>query len=468
MQRTVKLLRIALPIVFVAFVILIITSWTRRVRGGGEAAVPVTSTQRPDDKAQAEAKSFEDTQTIGGRVVSRIRAGRVVAFKSGWNTLEDVQMTIYRANGLTYELVCPQAQFHTETKHAEARGGVKVESSDGIMISTAELNFDGNRLTNNVAVQFRIDRWNGNAGAIDLDVAAETLKLLRRVTATMTPVTPVEPPTTLAGDEGLFRRRENDVTFTRKVQMTRGADTVVADHVLGRFTQDRRQMVGLEGNGNVVIVMAQNLQPGENLGGRKTITCDRFFSEVTGDGQINAINTVGDTRLAHAILDGPPRRDLVARAFRIGIANKALSDMRATGEVVMKEIADTTREIRTDLITVNFDPVQHRATTAFVEPFRYADGRSQASAFRANYDLAGDKLVLTADPGFDPTVTTDGNVIKAKRIEFSPRAQTAVATGQVIAQLVPKGAPSADKSSLFPSGKPVFINADNLNLKQAQ
>ena len=164
MQRTIRILRVALPIVGIAFILIIVLSW--RTGRRGKEKVPstgVTSTIRPFDPASIESKTFEDTQTIGGRVVSRIRARRVIAFKSGWNTLEDVQLTIYRPTGLTYELVCPQAQFNSNTKESEAKGGVKVVSSDGVEITTAEIKFDGNHLTNHVAVNFRIDRWTGSA-----------------------------------------------------------------------------------------------------------------------------------------------------------------------------------------------------------------------------------------------------------------------------------------------------------------
>lgn len=469
MQQTIKVLRYALPIAFIAFIAVIIVSWNRRGGPiGSEPATPVVSDLRPHDIAQADAIAFEDTQTIGGRVVSRIRAARVVAFKSGWNTLEGVELTIFRPNGLTYELICPQAQFNPTTKEADAKGGVKVTSSDGIMISTAEIKFDGNRLTNEIPVEFTIDRWNGHAGALDLDVQGETLKLAKKVTATMAPASPAEQAMVLTGEETLFRRSENDVAFNENVGMTRGADRLKADRMSGRFTQDRKHLIGLEGSGNVVIVMADNPTPADDLGGRKTVTCDRFFSEVTPDGQISAINAVGEKAIAHAVLDGPPKRDLVARTFRIAIANKAVSEMKATSEVVFKEFGELTREIKTEHVTVNFDPVKHRASSAYIEPFRYSDPKSSATAFRAHYDIVGDRVLLTTDPGWDATVVSDGHTIKAKQIEFSPKAQIAKATGSVIAQLVPKGGgATADTTSLFPSGKAVFVNSDNLVMRQA-
>lgn len=470
MQRTIRVLRLALPLAFVAFVVLIVSSWDRTAggkrRGPGD---PVTSTQRPEDRPQAEAKSFEDVQTIGGRVVSRIRADRVVSFESGWTTLEGVSLTLFRENGLTYEVSCPQAQFNTQTKEADAKGGVHVRSSDGIEISTAEIRYDGTRLTNEIPVQFRVDRWTGRAGALDLNVQAETLRLHRQITATLAETRPGEPPMTLSATESTFKRAENLVEFRDKVAMQKGTESVRADVMVGRFTPDRQRIIGLDGDGHAVIVMAARGGAGEDLGGRKEITCDGFFTELGPDGQINAINTRSTANPAHAILDGPPRRDIVARTFRIVLANRAVSEIHADWQVRMKEIAETTREIQSEHVTVSFDPATRKARTAYLEGgFQYRDPKTRASAFRANYDIAGDRIILTTDPGWQATVVADGNTLRAKQIEFSPRAQTARATGSVIAQLVSKGGGAkADSTGLFPAGKPVFVNADELLMRSA-
>ncbi len=470
MQRTIRLLRIALPIAFIAFLIFLGIKWTRtRTRDEKPPAQPVTSTQRPDDQPRGEFRAFEDTQTIGGRVVSRVRAKRVVPFQSGWSTLEGVEITIYRPNGLTYELACPQAQFNSETKEADAKGGVRLVSSDGVSISTAEIKFDGNRLTNDIPVEFTIDRWKGKSGALDLDVQGETVKLMKSVTATMVPASAAEPPMTVSGNESLFRRRENDVTFTGSARITRGPDVMTADRVAGRFTQDRRSMIGLEGNGGVVMMMSAAPAKGEDLGGRKEIRCDRFSSEVAADGQINAINAIGESGPARAIIDGPPRRDITAQSFRIALQNKAVSELRANSNVVMKESGELPREITAGNVTVSFDPVQHRATSAFMDGnFKYVDARTRATAMRANFDVLNDRVLLTADEGFDPTIVSEGHTLKAKQIEFAPKAQTAKATGDVIAQLLSKGGgPSADGTNLFPAGQPVFVNADSVIMRQA-
>ena len=472
MQRTVRVLRIALPILFLVFVVVIALNWNRTAgRKPGKAGEPVTSDIRRNDKPLAQSTAFEDVQTIGGRVVSRISATRVVAFQSGWTTLEGVKLILYRENGLTYEVSCPQAQFNSQTKEAEAKGGVRVASSDGVEIVTAEIRYDGARLTNQIPVQYRIDRWQGRAGALDLDVQGETLKLFKGVEAMMAVVQPGELPLNIRGTETIFRRQENTIEWIEQVVMDRGPERVSADRMFGRFTQDRRQLLGMQGDGNVHIITAANTAPGEDFGGRKNITCDHFHTDNGPDGQINAIiATANEPAMVHAVLDGPPVRDIVARTLRIGLANKIVTDIKAEWQVVMKELGAEPRQIQAQRVTVLFDPTTRKARAADLEgDFRYTDPKNTASAFRANYDILGDRITLTTDPGYQATVVADGQTLKAQLIELSPRAQVAHAKGSVIAELVSKGGgASASATSLFPGGnKPVYVNSDDLILRQA-
>jgi len=465
-QRTIRILRVALPILFFGFVLLIAFSWNRaRTQKEKGTAEPVTSTIRPVDKPQLESKSFEDTQTIAGRLAARIRARRVVAFQSGWNTLENVELTIFRPNGLTYDLVCPQAQFNSETKEADAKGGVKLTSTDGVEITTAEIHFDGNRLTNHIPVQFRVDRWIGKAGALDLDVQAERLRLYENLDATLQPETTAEAPMNLQSSDGIFRRAENSVDFNTNVVMTRADDRLTGDQMTARFTPDRKSLTGMEGRGHVDIVMAAAGSPGS---GRKEITCEHFWSEMA-NGIMSAINAGGDQGPVHAVMDGPPKRDLDAKNIRVGLANRQVTDFRADDSVVLNEFEPVARQMTADHLTVYFDARTHQAASAVADGnFHYRDPDNDARAVRANYDIAGDSLVLTASPGFQPSVTAGGETLKAKTIAFAPRAGTAKATGDVIAQLTAKDSgPSAASTGLFPGGKPVFVNSDSVSMRQS-
>jgi lipopolysaccharide transport protein LptA len=276
---------------------------------------------------------------------------------------------------------------------------------------------------------------------------------------------------TIASEEGTFRRKENDVTFEQHVVVTRAADRLNSDHAVGRFTVDRKRLQSFEGNGHVLMVMAAVPNPGENLGGQKEITCERFNSEIGADGQISAINAFGDAGVAHAIIEGPPKRDVIANRFRVSLVNRAVNDMKADDKVVMHEFAPVARQVTGDHLVVLFDLTTHKATSSVIEGnFKYHDPTHDATAMRANYDILNDRVLLTADQGFDPTVVSEGDTLKAKLIEFSPKAQTAKATGDVIAQLASKpgkASASADATNIFPASKPVFVNSDSLLMRQA-
>src|SRR5207247_1552458 len=191
--------------------------------------------------------------------------------------------------------------------------------------------------------------------------------------------------------------------------------------VVSRFTQDRKTLTSVEGWGKIVNILLSAM-PGDTSG-RKEIVCDHFWSEPGPNGQIAAFDASGAP--AHAMLSGPPARDITALTFRAGLANKMMSDLKAEGGVVMKE-PSSKREMRSDHLMVFFDQKTHHASNATAEGnFKYNDPRNTANAVRANFDIPSDNVVLSAEPGFDPTVVTDGNTLKAKLIEFSPKAQTA-------------------------------------------
>ncbi len=50
----------------------------------------------PDDRPRLVSYDFEDTHSLGGRVISRIRAEKTVGFASGWYVLEGASR-IYNA-----------------------------------------------------------------------------------------------------------------------------------------------------------------------------------------------------------------------------------------------------------------------------------------------------------------------------------------------------------------------------------
>ncbi|HEY0590874.1 MAG TPA: LPS export ABC transporter periplasmic protein LptC, partial [Thermoanaerobaculia bacterium] len=192
MNRSIRILRIVLPILFVAFLAVLAVNFSKSARQERKVTDPVTSAIRKGDSPLLEAFEFDYEHTVGSRVVSRIRARKTMGFTSGWYTLEQIQLTVFRENGQAYELAAPRAQFHMESTRAKAEGGVRISSIDGLLIETAAIDFDGSRLVNRIPVRFEADQWSGRAGAVDLNVSTEHLRLFERVQARR--AAPGEPP----------------------------------------------------------------------------------------------------------------------------------------------------------------------------------------------------------------------------------------------------------------------------------
>src|SRR5258708_6012976 len=358
MQRTVRILNYTLPVFFIGFIIVIALNW-RRVRQPGPVPQEVlTSTARVHDITNAVSKVFEDTQTINGRTAMHIKATIVVSFVSGWNSLDNVTLTIYRPNNLSYTLTSPTAVFNGTTKETDVKGGVRLISSDGVDIQTAEMHFDGNHLTNHVPVQFKVDRWAGTAGSLDVDVQAEMVHLAQKIDATMAPETPADAPMHVLADDGIYHRREGNVDFNSNVVMTHDRDRFNSAQLHSKFGPDRRTLIALEGHGTVLMALgaSSTLLPGggESAEGRKELTCDHFWSELGPASTITAFNAAGEgPNMAHALLVNEVRRDITAKTFRIGLQDKVVTDIKAQQQVVMKETGgEAPREITGDNVLV--------------------------------------------------------------------------------------------------------------------
>ncbi len=476
MNRSVRILRIVLPIFFVAFIVLIAFSYTARVQQEQLDRGGVSSTLRTGEQPELVTYEFEDTQSIGGRVVSRIRARRTMGFTSGWYALEDAQITIYRTNGGTYQMSAPLVQFQLKTKEAELRGEVRVASSDGLVLVTRDLKFDGNRMVNSVPVEFRFDSWSGKAGGVDLAVEQNRMRLFNRVHGELAASNPGESPMTLDSSEATFLRDSSQADFSGTVVLRKGSDSVRSDTAQARFDQSGKVLTGLGGRGNVIMRLAGTTGAAASAGvggpGEKQIQADRYEGEMGPQGELRAISIYGESVPARAHLAGPPVRSMTAQSMRVALEAGALSEIQANGSVVLREALPVgSRILRSDQIVVDFDPATRSASGAVLRGnVHFDEPGAQATAGLANYDIPGDRMVLTSPAGSLPTLRADGHSLRGTLIEIAPREGNVRVNGNVNAQLIPRegGISTASGTSLFPStGEPVYVNSDTAVLRQS-
>jgi lipopolysaccharide transport protein LptA len=468
MHIAVRTLRFVIPILFLTFLGLIFLNYSRRPSARPEED-RFEPNLRKNDKPRLVATAFEDTQSVGGRVVSRIRAGRTVGFASGWYTLEGVELTIFRPNGQSYQLVCPTAQFRPDTKEAEASGGVIVRSSDGVELATESMTFNGTKLTNRVPLRFRMDSWSGRAGGVDFDVSQETMLFSEPIEATQQE--PGKPASDFLAKSGTFFRERGEIQFAGGVTMNRANDSIATDSLAARFDRKLTTLTGLEGVGKVTLNLdrASSLVPAADVAtGDRLIRADRFYAEVV-EGVIQAMNLHGDTTPAQASFSGPPLRIIDAMKFRIGFDAGKPKDLQLAGVVKISEPAPEKREIFANTMTLLFDPVSGKPSMALADGyFRYFDAKNQAASTKASYDLIHDSMVMLSTPGAAPRLTAGGNQITANRIEASPKAGVLKAIGAVTTRLESgSGGTSAANTGIFPEREgPVFVRSNLAILRQ--
>lgn len=478
MTPTVRVLRVALPIAFFAFIALLFASYRSNVRDENRPQTVIPKDlKRPEDPALI-ARMFEDVQTIAGRVALKISADRTVAFESGWYTLEGVKFTMFQRDGRAFTVVAPQAQVNAKTREADIKGGVRITSNDGIEVVTQSIHFDGTRILNEkIPVSFKIDDWSGSGGGLDFNIKDETLKLVEPVKASFQPRKPGEPRIDLSAVEATFERRTGNVTFSKDVRVLRQRDSLDAQTVIGRFDQRQKRLTALEGTGGVVMQMAENSGLGGSGGGassvgKTTVNAERFYTEFGAAGEILAVHIVSENGPARAFTEGVPRRTITAPHFRVMVPNGVLQEIRADNHVTLTEESSPPRVVTSFAMTLYFDAAARRASNALLDGgVTYREARSLATADRATYDLRSRRLLLTAVPQVAPRLQTESEVLRANTIEVLGVEQIMKATGNVFVELKPKhagGQTAANDSGLFPERSPVFVNADTATFKRAE
>jgi lipopolysaccharide transport protein LptA len=470
MVRSVRIFRILLPILFLGFLVILAVNYTRGERHGRSVSEPVTSTIRGDDTPQLVAYAFEDVQTIGGRMVSQIRAQRTIGFTSGWFTLEDVWLTIYPESGGSYQLRAPQAQFHQATKEARADGGVQVTSSDGTEIITDSIVFDGNRLINRVPVRFVADQWRGRAGGVDLNLSSERLELTDSVEATMQSAPPA-PPITIRADAATFDRSGNEALFYGSVEIDREGDRLLTEAITARIDQGRKILTGLEGCCGVEFLLgAGSSVAGGAAVGQTVVNGERFFTEIGPAGEVRALFIEGGEGYATARMAGPPVRSVRAGRFRVAFAGRGVSELEAAGNAVLEERGATPRTISASKLVTYFDTARSQPTSARGEgSVEFRDATNRATAQQATFDFIADKLVLGSVPGALPSISSDNQTLTAQEIRVSPGSGLLEAEGFVKARLesASRGKGGMEQTGIFPASEsPVYVNSDKLILQQ--
>lgn len=475
MQRTittVRALRLILPVLFVGFIVVITTFYSSRRSVEPSRDAPAVRPEREGEQARLISYEFEDTQTVGDRLISRIRAARTVGFESGWYTLDRAELVIFREAGGAYTLTAPSVEFNAETKEARAEGGVIVTSEDDLDLRTEKFVFDGRRLTNDVPVRFRMGRWSGTARGADLDIEKEILRLEEGVEASFG--AEAGESVDLTARTAAFDRISGTVRFENDVRLVRAGDTYASSVMTAQTDQSQERIIGLEGEGNVEV----EISPGSDLvvaegdlgPGRKRVTAEQFLGRFDGDGRLAAIELFGGSGPVTLRTDVPVKRTMQAGSARINLSAEGAESAVLYGNVRLVEQGPTRRSVRAERLVVTFDQSSGEAVSAvFDGSVQYEDVRSSAVSERVFYDMRQDTVRLSSLPGKAPTIESGSQRISANEIVIEPEGRVLRANGRVITRMVNDGTTrTVSETALFPGEGSVFVNSDNLVVREGE
>lgn len=460
MTRTVRILRIVLPLLFVAFLILVVVSFTANERSD-RVASDVASDLPRNEKPQRIGDRFALTQTVGGRTVLRILADRTVGFASGWYTLEGVTLTVYRAGGRTYEIAAKQAQVHQDTRELQATGGVTLRSGDGIVVQTSALHFDGRQLLGRDPLTFRMGPWSGKAGGLILDVTAESVRLVNGVEGSK-PALQNQAAIAFRSGHAEYLRTAGELRLTGSVVIDREGDRFSSNSALARIDPRSEALRSIAGEGNAVLHLA-DADAAAGGGGAMTVNANRFEGSFDDTGQLEVMQAHGTP--ARANLAGPPERVILAPAFRLQLSNGDLRAVHATGGVrIVEPVPGGERRVEAQVLSAVIDPSTGRASSVQANGnVTFVDPSVTGSGDRGVWDLTLRRIVITSDEPRLATARTSGEMLRARRFEIDLDTQVLNAHEQVYASM--QSARSGG-DAVFAAGMPVYVNANLGVLRQ--
>lgn len=469
--RTIRILKVVLPVLFVTFIVIIVAFYTERSVSTGDDITTTSRPEREGEQPRLISYEFEDTQTIGDRVISRIRAGKTAGFDSGWYTLDNVEIDIYRESGGVYTLTAPSAEFNAESKEARAEGGVIVTSGDGLELRTESIVSDGRKLTNRVPVRFRIDQWSGAARGAELDVEKETLQLADGVEVSFSGENGEKID--LTAESARFDRSVGTAIFDEDVVLIRMGDIFRSDRTRAQVDQSGERLIRIDGSGNVVVTIAPGSElasrGGDDIAGSKKITAGFFAGKFDGAGEMTGVELYPNEgeQVRVELLD-EVERTILANAVGVGLGGGGVESLEFFGNVSLNERSDLRRSMRAQRLVVTVDQRTGDATSAvFDGSIRYSDVSNEATAERVFYDLRQDLVRFSAVPGSAPTISSGPQRISADEITVEPEGRVLRAKGRVITRILSGQEASAGDTVLFPQDEgAIFVNSNSLVIRE--
>lgn len=339
-------------------------------------------------------QGFDYTLNQGDQPAFRIHGARIRSDRDDNVELEEVGLTVFRADGSRYELLAETALYNRTSKDASLRGAVKLSGPNQVAFTTAglELKRNARELTSLAPVTFEFGGdLTGKANRLKAVIPSEFFLLAGEVNVQSVGR---ENPISLNAQKIGYERGQGMVRAEGEVELRRGQSTLTARRLAARLTKDERGLEFVRANWEV----RGTLEPRAAGEAPIRFRADTAVVEVAADG-----STPEQVRMS-----GEP---VVIETTRAGRA-QILRAPEVMGRLVDGELR--TAEARGGVEVRSTEPSgtrtakAQRAEAAFVgaalftvtllEQVTLDDGRVRARGQRAYVDLVAERGELFGTP----------------------------------------------------------------------
>jgi lipopolysaccharide export system protein LptA len=497
--------RLIVAVVGITFAIGVGMNLRRRVTPQTAPPVP-----RADPTAVVESEGGSTVRINRNQEEGVLEYQRLLTYANGASKMLGVTITTER-RGQTFTVTGAEGQAGENDSAMELSGGVKLESTDGLVVTAERATYSkaDNFVRVPGAVSFSRGRMNGSGIGMDYNQTDDVITIGDRAAIDVKADKDGTGAMTLASGSLEFRRVDKIIRLDRGAKITRDRQTIDADLAVAHLTPDEERLELLELRNNSRITAAPSGPGGlEALSGRdidlRYGADGRTLQQAHIDGNA-VLQLAGERRqpgrqiVASAMdigvgPDGATPSSLVARdnvkvtlpgdsggATRIiaaqtldgtGDDKRGITGAHFTGNVQFSERGGgIDRAARSAVLDVAMAPGFGAIEDAtFSRGVRFADGPMFATSAAARYALKLGVLELTgSEPGsLSPHVLNEQIAVDAARIDITLQGPVMNASGSVksVLQANKEGSTAKDSAkmpSMLKSDQPVNVTADQLS-----
>jgi len=440
--------------------------------------------------------------TVGNQIVSKnltLQSQRAISYETGRTVFEDFLLKVDKGGRLiTISGEKAEVQQQEEIERVVMRGGVRLESSDGIVLTGEGLIYraHGSLVRSDSPVSFFKRNIQGEAHRLIYQLEPDILELRGAVKIFVSPAEERrgEPPITIESDYLRYDRRRDFVWLRNNVTITRPPDYLKTKELFAFFDPLDKQLIRMELMGGVFSFFGAGEPEGEQTGssspnegtgglsfktavaGRKTLFCQRMrlFFHPGEDNRIKSILAYNRAQLKlfpsySSSSKIEEVRTITAKRFEIGLTpdGREMEEFNAFENVHARLFLPPTvapsppKDIYCEELYMKLDPNLGEIVSAeFKENVRYIAGEFQIVCEAGNYNPKEELITLSGSP----VITEGQDKVTAEEVALHLQEETMVAKGKVVSQFASKGSKGGrlggELFALSKGEEPVIFNSN--------